>query len=126
MATVSDVVPEEALDYDEIFRRGGTNCGDEDFALCKCPHCGHIYLIEYEVDTLYLDATNLDCRLAINLGVSGFNCENCGGPFPEKTPWIGKKAPVTMQVTWDDLGVSPWHWVTARTKKSAAERGTES
>ena len=39
------------------------NCGDEDFALCKCPHCGRIYLIEYEVDTIYLDPIDLDQAL---------------------------------------------------------------
>jgi hypothetical protein len=116
MALIPDAVPEEALDDDEIFRRGGTNCGDEDFALCKRPHCGQVYLIEYEVDALYLDATNLDRRLGVNIGVSGFNCENCGGAFPKKTPWIGKKAPTTMQVTWQNLGSSTWRWVTARTK----------
>ena len=43
MATpASPVVPEEALDYAEILRRGGANCGDEDFALCKCPSCGRV------------------------------------------------------------------------------------
>src|SRR6516225_3801681 len=103
MARVPDAVPEAALDYEEIFRRGGANCGDEDFALCKCPHCGRIYLIEYEVDTLYLDPTNLARRQAINIGVSGFTCEGCGGEFPERTPWIGKKAPEAMQVTWTNL-----------------------
>ena len=50
MALVPNAVPEEALDYDEILRRGGANDGDEDFALCKCPHCGRMYLIEYEFD----------------------------------------------------------------------------
>ena len=25
------VVPEEEIDYDEVYRHGGHNCGDEDF-----------------------------------------------------------------------------------------------
>jgi hypothetical protein len=114
MAALPDVVPEAALDYQEILRRGGANCGDEDFALCKCPHCGRIYLIEYEVDTLYLDPADLARRQAINIGVSGFTCEGCGGEFPEQTPWIGKRAPDAMQVTWTDLAASPWRWIVAK------------
>jgi hypothetical protein len=93
MTVASDVVPEEALDYDEIFRRGGANSGDEDFALCKCPHCGRIYLVECEVDTLYLDPMDLSRRLAINIGASGHECETCKQNLPEKIPWIGPKAP---------------------------------
>src|SRR5436190_1440025 len=106
MAFVPDAVPEEALDYEEIFRRAGANCGDEDFSLCKCPHCGHVYLIEYEADTIYLDPANLNRRLSINIGVSSFECE-CGGTFPEKIVWIGKNASEAMQVTWKDLEASP-------------------
>lgn len=117
------IVPEEALDYDEIIRRGGANCGDEDFALCKWPHCGRVYLVDYEVDTLYLDPANLDRRIHINIEVSGFRCVGCGGEFPERTAWVGPKAPEAMQVTWLDLAASPWRWVTARTREGAAEPG---
>jgi hypothetical protein len=81
MAIVAEAVPKAALDYDEILRRGGANCGDEDFALCKCPNCGRVYLVELEVDTLYLDPADLERRLSINIGVAGFDfhCEGCGG-----------------------------------------------
>lgn len=115
MVRIPDAVPESAIDYKEVFRRGGANCGDEDFALCKCPHCARIYLIEHEVDTLYLDPEKLDRRVAINIGVSGLSCEGCGGELPEKTPWIGEYAPEAMQVSWKDLESSPWRWVAART-----------
>ena len=118
-----DAVPEEALDRDEILRRGGGNCGDEDFALCKCPHCGWVYLIESEVDTVYLDPANLDRRLGISLGVSEYHCEGCGGEFPHSA-WIGPKAPEAMQVTWQDLADSPWRWVAARTREGSVSRGT--
>jgi hypothetical protein len=120
MAAIPDAVPEVAIDSDEILRRGGANCGDEDFALCKCPHCWRVYLIEYEVDTLYLDPIRLDRRLPINIGVSGFMCEGCGRQFP-RTPWIGPRAPESMQVTWQDLRACPWRWVTVQTRNSADE-----
>src|SRR5262245_28816360 len=107
MVIVPDAVPEEALDYDEILRRGGANFGDENFALRKCPHCGRVYLIEYEVDTLYLDAGNLERRVALPIDDSAFSCPRCGGTFPA-TAWIGPKASETMQVTWQDLAASPW------------------
>ena len=116
MTLVPDAVPEESLDYDEVIRRGGANYGDEDFALCKCPHCGQVYLIDYEVDTLYLDPANLDRRIALNIRIWSFNCEKCLGVFPEDVPWIGKKSPESMQVTWQDLEASPWRWITARTR----------
>jgi hypothetical protein len=111
MAFVRDAVPGEALDYDEIFLRGGQNFGDEDFALCKCPHCGRLYLIEYEVDTIYLDPDDLSQREDI-YNVVCFRCEACSGTFP-KGAWIGAKAPADMQVTWDNLAASPWRWITA-------------
>jgi predicted Fe-S protein YdhL (DUF1289 family) len=121
MAVIPGAVPEAALDYDEILRRGGANCGDEDFAMCKCPHCGRVYLVEYEVDTLYLDSENLSRRMSIDLEVSGFLCEGCGGAFPERMAWIGAKAPESMQVTWEDLAASPWRWVATRTRESASK-----
>jgi hypothetical protein len=124
MAILPNAVPEEALDYDEIFRRGGANHGDEDFALCKCPHCGRVYLIEYEVDTLYLDPTDLERRVSLCVGDSVFRCANCCEAFPG-TAWIGSKAPASMQVTWQDLAASPWRWVTVRTRDQGAPLRTE-
>ena len=56
---MSDFVPEEELDYDEIYRRGGHNCGDENFALFRCPSCDRVYMMEYEVDTVYVDGRDL-------------------------------------------------------------------
>jgi hypothetical protein len=50
---VAEFVSEAVIDYAEVFRRGGRNLGDEDFALFKCPKCGRVYLLEYEVDTVY-------------------------------------------------------------------------
>jgi|SRR5579872_750556 len=116
MAFIPDAVPEEVLDYAEIFHRGGRNCGDEDFTLCKCPHCGFVYLFEYEVDTIFLDADDLTKRCGVFEYPHKFNCVACSGIFPETGAWIGPKAPIEMQVTWTELAASPWHWVTQQTR----------
>lgn len=116
MPFVLDAVPEAALDHAEILRRGGANHGDEDFALCKCPRCDRVYLLEYEVDTFYLDAMDLTRRAGLTNQGSTFRCVQCGAAFPAGVAWIGARAPAEMQVTWDMLAASPWRWVTARTR----------
>jgi hypothetical protein len=79
-----EVVPETAIDYDEVFRRGGRNHGDEDFALMKCPVCRHVYLFEYEVDTIYLDGKDLSRRVPV-FGET-FSCVSCGNLVPDDEP----------------------------------------
>lgn len=103
-----DSVPETAINYDEVFRRGGRNVGDEDFALFKCPRCGQIYLMEYEVDTVYLDPHDLSRRAPVFN--TSFNCVACGQEVPSDEPWIGPKAAPRFQVTWAELEASDWHW----------------
>ena len=106
----TDLVPETAIDYDEVFRRGGRNLGDEDFALFKCPSCGHIYLIDYEVDTVYLDAGDLSKRSDADPG--SLRCVECGYEFRPDEPIIGPKADKKFWVTWGELSASPWSWIT--------------
>ena len=103
------LVPEEAIDYDEVFRRGGRNLGDEDFALFKCPNCGRIYLLEYEVDTVYLDPTDLSRRLPVD--PESFDCVSCGLRVPDDEPWTGPGASPRFGVTWGELIQSDWRWV---------------
>jgi hypothetical protein len=110
----SDLVPGEALDYSEILRRGGKNLGDEDFALFKCPNCGQVYLMEYEVDTMYLNPSDLSQRVAVF--DSSFACAACGQRVPDDTPWIGRRQDRRFAVTWAELAVSGWNWVTLRTR----------
>lgn len=115
MSIPTDEVPEAAIDYEEVFRRGGANCGDEDFALCKCPFCRTLFLVEYEADTIYTSATDLTIRQPINLGVSSFECTNCRIVWPRGI-WIGPDAPATMRVKWSDLAESPWSWISRETR----------
>ena len=105
MPYLPDAVPESALDHGEILRRGGANHGDEDFALCRCPRCSRVYLVEYEVDTVFLDASDLAKRVPAH---GGFKCE-CGNAFPP-APWVGPDAPADMQVTWADIKANSWRW----------------
>ena len=104
----SDFVPEEAIDYDEVFRRGGRNRGYEDFALFKCPFCQTVYLLEYEVDTVYLDATDLARRA--DVFNTSFDCVSCGRTMPNDRPWAGPKMPPEFAVSWRELRHSPWAW----------------
>src|SRR5262249_51053393 len=108
-AFVEDLIPEEAINYDEVLRRGGANCGDEDFALFKCPHCRRVYLLEYEVDTVYLDPTDL--RKRQDVFSESLTCVSCGQLVPEDEPWIGEKARRAFRVSWSELVGSGWEWV---------------
>src|SRR5882724_7879851 len=110
---MTDFVPETAIDYDEVIRRGGRNLGDEDFALFKCPACGRIYLLEYEVDTAYLDPEDLSRRADVVEG--SFDCVECRRRIPDDEPWIGPKADSKFAVTWPELEASRWAWIARRT-----------
>jgi hypothetical protein len=110
----NELVPEEAIDYDEVLRRGGHNHGDEDFALFKCPHCGRIYLLEYEVDTVYLDPNDLTKRAPVFS--DPFDCVACGKEVSKSEPWIGPKASPRFGVTWDELESSDWAWIARHPK----------
>ena len=108
-STQSDYVPEEVLSYDEILRRGGANCGDEDFALFRCPSCDRVYRMEYEVDTAYLDGADLSLRASVF--DCSFECLSCHRMIPYDEPWIGPKASPKFRVTWRQLARSSWSWV---------------
>lgn len=109
---MDEFVPESAIDYDEVFRRGGRNCGDEDFALFKCPRCDQVYLMEYEVDTVYLNGKDLSLRA--NVVSESFDCTNCHQTVPDDVPWVGPKASTRFQVTWEELATSDWAWAVPR------------
>ena len=105
--TMFDFVPEYAINTDEVFRRGGRNFGDEQFALVRCPACGRIYLIDQSADIVYPDPKDLGARWPA--ARSPFPCAGCGSPLPEH-PWVGQGAPEDMRVKWDQLRDSRWAW----------------
>ncbi len=117
MPPIADAVPEQALDCGEIRRRGGYNGGGEDFALFKCPHCGQVYLREYQADTIFLDAGDLSWRLGSFDHAQAFDGAACAAPLPSNRPWIGPRALPAMQVSWSELAASPWRWITQRTRR---------
>jgi hypothetical protein len=106
---VTHFVPESAIDYVAIIERGGANLGDEDFALFKCPTCGFVYLLEYEVDTVYLDGNDLAQRQDVTDPARGFVCISCQKQFPSGV-WAGPRAEEKFLVTWGELQRSPWFW----------------
>ncbi|MCI0458740.1 MAG: CpXC domain-containing protein [Gemmataceae bacterium] len=114
---MDELVPEEAIDYDEVLRRGGANHGDEDFALFKCPHCGRVYLLEYEADTVYLDPEDLSKRLPIRN--EPFACVACERLVPADEPWVGAAARLEFGVTRGNLVASGWGWAVRWPKGSS-------
>lgn len=105
------VVPKNAIDYDEILRRrGGYEHGNEDFALVRCCLCGTVYLLNCEIDEIYFDPNDLTRREALPSWPTPFTCVTCKQPMPRDTPWVGPKATSKFVVTWGDLQNSGWKW----------------
>lgn len=109
---MDELVPESAINYNEVYSRGGANHGDEDFAFFLCPHCRRVYLLEYEVDTVYLDPTDLSARVPVYN--EGFTCVGCGRIVLGNEPWIGEGARPEFGATWADLRGSGWEWALNR------------
>ena len=108
MQAPSEFVEESDVDYQKVFAGGGANCGDEDFAVFGCPYCRHVYLMEYEVDTVFTDARDLKKRIPVY--ESGFACVACGKDMPDGA-WIGPKAKKEFRVRYDDMLKSDWSWI---------------
>jgi hypothetical protein len=98
-----EYVEEHDIDGERIIRRGGANCGDEDYAVIACPHCRHVYLVEFEVDTIYVDASDLSKRTG---DFERFRCIRCGGSMPDG---LWNQPPFLVQ--WRELLASEWAWV---------------
>jgi endogenous inhibitor of DNA gyrase (YacG/DUF329 family) len=107
---MSRYVPETAIDYEAVFRRGGKNFEGEDFALFKCPNCGRVYLLEYEVDTVYIDGSDLTQRVNVTNPKQPFCCIGCSQEVPQG-PWAGPRVKEEFLVTWQELSASAWSWV---------------
>ncbi|RXK55397.1 hypothetical protein ESB00_05725 [Oleiharenicola lentus] len=105
----SDYIGEGEIDYAKVMARGGANCGDEDFAVFACPFCRHVYLLEYEVDTAYLDASDLKKRVSVFN--TCFSCVSCGIEIPSDTAWVGPRAPEKFKVLREEMSRSGWRWI---------------
>lgn len=114
-------VPETAIDYTAILERGGANFGDEDFAFFKCPNCSFVYLLEYEVDTVYLNGNDLTQRQDVTDSSQSFVCVSCERTFPPGA-WAGPKAEDKFLVTWRELQSSPWNWAARPSSAFGDER----
>ena len=101
-------VPDYAIDYDEVFSRGGRNFGDEDFALFKCPGCWQIYLIDRSAEVVYVNPKDVNARVPAD-DVKR-RCVGCAAAMPEG-PLSGDAAPEAVRVTWDQLRATRWAWV---------------
>ncbi len=102
------LVPNYAIDRDEILSRGGRNFGDEDFSLFKCPACWQVYLIDRSADVVYVNPKDVNARLPAERVKE--KCVGCGAPIAE-TPLAGDAAPEAVRVTWDQLRATKWAWV---------------
>lgn len=108
-----DFVEETDVDYHKILSRGGANGGNEDYALFRCPACGRIYLIDYEVDTVFLDADDLARRVSIPGEDDSFPCANCGRRLDSQSIWEALRIEEDTEdwrVTWGSIQSSPWAW----------------
>lgn len=103
---------EPLIDYDEVFRRGGRVFSNEEFVPFKCPFCGHVYLMDAEVDMVFLDAADLSKRKLTAVGT--LDCIACGNTLPEHEPWVGESADDRYRVSPADLAGSDWAWVMKR------------
>lgn len=101
---------EQNLNYKAIFKAGGANYGNEDYFLFCCPSCGHVYLLEYEVDTVFVDGTDLKKRFYPSKE-KRFVCVSCEFKFARNGIWVGQNAPQNMVVNKNQLSESDWHWV---------------
>ncbi|GKX60224.1 hypothetical protein [Leminorella grimontii] len=100
-------IEENDIDYEKVVNcLKGSTYGDEDFALFKCPHCNKIYLIDYEVETIFPSANDL--HLMAN--GTDFSCVKCGYSFIGKII-VGDRAYKIFKVTQDEIKDDDWEWV---------------
>ncbi|AOR61159.1 hypothetical protein [Pectobacterium parmentieri] len=98
---------DSCIDEDKIIcALGRHSYGDEDFSIFKCPSCNKIYLIDYEVDTIFPDSSNL---LIMSNGTN-FRCVCCNYDFQGKII-IGDKADKCFKASIDEVKESGWKWI---------------
>jgi len=110
---MSQFINETDIDFREVIRRGGANGGDEDFAFVRCPTCGYIYLIDYEIDTAFVDAADLTRRVGFSYDGDVIPCSGCGKPLLAGQIWAalrGDEGTIAWQVPREAFLASKWAW----------------
>jgi hypothetical protein len=116
---MSEFVNEIDMDYQAIIEAGGYNGGDENFFLFKCPSCGRIYMVDFEVDTVYLDPLHLDCRRSMPSCGDSLDCEKCHSKILIDDVWRAGRAEneaESWRVTWDEVLRSSWAFALRKNK----------
>lgn len=104
---MKEYINEDHIDYEKIISHlNECSYGDEDFALFKCPQCNKIYLMDYEMDTIFISAKNL--HLMAN--GSNFSCVVCGYSFVRKI-LTGDKSNDIFKVTHNEINSDEWIWI---------------
>ena len=99
-------VPDYAIDYDEVFSRGGRTFGNEDFTVFRCPDCGKVYLVDREVEIVFTNGRDLAARVP---GFDpGFRCVACRSDMSRHA--LSRGMTEKTRVTWDQLRDSDWAW----------------
>lgn len=95
------------IDHFKIFESADyESYGDEDFDVFNCPACKKIYLIDCEVDAIFLNPKNLS--EIFNGDV--FLCSCCGFDFTGEVI-VGGAAKEKYKVTLECLMQSDWKWI---------------
>ena len=114
---MSQFITEADVDYHEVIRRGGANGGDENFAFVRCPTCGYVYVIDSEVDTAFVDASDLSRRVGFYSVGDIIPCAGCGKPLLAEQIWAalrGDEGTDAWQVPWEAIRASAWAWAAKR------------
>ena len=91
----------QAKNIEEIRKRGGKLCGNDDFEIVRSTCCGREYLCNNEVLTLYLDPADLSVCYLDAEGEPLPRCEGCGS-----TSWAYN----AIQEPDEAVRGGPWSW----------------
>jgi hypothetical protein len=106
-----EYVTRRQVNYHAIVAKGGEQCRYGNFAFIRCPSCGTVYLVDYEVDDLYIDPTNLAHRISFVSVGDLVPCQRCPYQLLADDLWsVQKPGYEAWLVPWDVMRASPWAW----------------
>ncbi len=107
------LVTEANIDYTEVIRRIGDSGGNEYFYFLRCPNCSFIFLIDSEVDTAFMDASELLCQVSFCHVGDTVACLRCKQPLAAEQIWSalrGETGTELWHVSREALRASAWSW----------------